>query len=289
MRISFIGLGAMGYPMAGHVAKKHEVCVWNRTPEVARRHADEHGTTPLEELEGCAGGEVIITSLPTSAEVDTVADRLLPRLKRGVLWIDATSGDPVASRKTARRLAERGVGFVDAPVTGGTPGAKAGTLTVMVGGTSEELVRAGEVLKTFSSRIVHVGGAGAGHAVKAVNNAMLAANLWVAAESLLALRKLGIDLKSAMEVLNSGSGRSFASQELLPKRILEKDWPLTFKLSLHDKDVRIAASMAASERMSVPLIALTSHLFAAASKQLGASADYVEVVKMVARMNGEEW
>ncbi len=289
MKVSFIGLGAMGYPMAAHVAERHEVCVWNRTGEVAARHAEQYGTRMIEELEACAQAEVVITVLPTSTEVDTVVERLLPRLKKGTLWIDATSGDPVTSRKTAKRLADKGIAFVDAPVTGGVPGAEAGTLTIMVGGSSEDFVRAGEILKSFGARIVHVGAAGAGHAVKAMNNVLLGANLWLTAECLLTLRKLGIDLKSALEVLNSGSGRSFASQELIPPRILNQEWPLTFRLSLHDKDIRIAASMAGSEKMSSPMVALTSQLFASASKNLGPDADYVEVVKWLAKMNGEEW
>lgn len=289
MKVAWIGLGAMGYPMARHVAGHHDVMVWNRTVEVAERHASENGTRRAEQLRDCASQEVILTILPTSAEVGEIVDVLYPKLRKGTLWIDATSGDPVSSRKTAGRLAEKGVAFVDAPVTGGTNGAEAGTLTVMVGGKPEDYVRAGEVLKAFGSRIVHVGEVGAGHAVKAMNNAMLAANMWMAAECLLSLRTLGINLRSALEVLNSGSGRSFASQDLLPKRILDGEWPLTFKLSLHDKDVRIAASMSHSQRVASPMLSLTSQLFTAASKNLGPGADYVEVIKYLAMLNAEEW
>ncbi len=230
-----------------------------------------------------------MTILPVSDTVDAVVDALIGKVKKGLLWIEATSGDPVKSRRTAARLAERGIRFVDAPVTGGTNGAEAGTLTVMVGGNSEDFVRASSILKAFGSRIVHVGEVGSGHAVKAANNAMLAANMWAAAECLLTLRKLGIDLKSAFEVLNSGSGRSFASETLLPPRILDGEWPLTFRLKLHEKDVRIAESMSQSERVSSPLLSLTTQLYTAATKNLGADADYVEVIKYLARMNGEEW
>lgn len=289
MKISFIGLGAMGYPMAGHLAEHHDVQVWNRTRSVAEQHSVEFGTRVAETLDDCAEAEIILTILPTSVTVDSIVDSLLPRLKNDTLWIDATSGDPVRSRRTAARLAERGVRFIDAPVTGGTNGAAEGNLTVMVGGNSEDFVRAGSVLKTFGSRIVHVGDLGAGHAVKAVSNAMLAANMWTAAECLLTLRKLGIDLRSAFDVLNSGSGRSFASETLLPPRLLEGDWPLTFRLKLHEKDVRIAEAMSHSERVVSPLLSLTTQLYTAATKNLGADADYVEVVKYLARMNGEEW
>ena len=289
MKISFIGLGAMGYPMAGHLVEKHDVVVWNRTAEVALKHREQFGSRVAETLLKCADAEVIVTILPTSDVVDSIVDQLIGKVKKGTLWIDATSGDPVRSRKTAKRLEEKGIRFIDAPVTGGVNGAEAGELTVMVGGSSEDFVRAGAILQAFGSRIVHVGQAGAGHAVKAANNAMLAANMWAAAECLLTLKKLGIDLKSAFEVLSSGSGRSFALETLLPPRILEGDWPLTFRLSLHEKDVRIAEAMSRSERMSSPLLSLTTQLYVAANSNLPADADYVEVVKYLARMNGEEW
>jgi len=289
MKIAFIGLGAMGYPMAGHVAREHEIKVWNRTTEVAVRHAEEHGTIAVERLEDCAAQDVILTILPTSREVDEIVEVLVPLLGEGGLWIDCTSGDPESSSRTAARLFRQKIGFVDAPVTGGTPGANAGTLTVMVGGTEESYVRACEVLGTFGSRLIHVGEAGAGHAVKAANNAMLAANLWTAAECLLTLKKLGINLRSALEVLNAGSGRSFVSESLLPSRILEGEWPVTFKLALQEKDLRIAASMAHSSHLAMPMIGLTTQLFTAALNDLGEGADYVEVVKYVAKMNGETW
>lgn len=289
MKIAFIGLGAMGYPMASHLTKDHEVTVWNRTREVAERHAAEFGTRVAESLRECASAEVIVTIVPTSAVVDSLADELVDLLQEGTLWIDATSGDPVMSRKTASRLAERGVDFVDAPVTGGVNGAEAGSLTVMVGGSSEQFVRAGEVLKAFGSRIVHVGQTGAGHAVKAANNAMLAVNMWGAAEALYTLKKLGIDLGSALEVLNSGSGRSFASETLLPPRLIDGEWPLSFRLALHEKDLRIAEAMSQSERTASPVTSLTTQLYTAALKNLGSDADYVEVVKYLARMNGGEW
>ena len=105
MRIGFIGLGAMGFPMARHLAKEHEVIVWNRTREKAERHSREHGTRLAKDLADTAAADVIITMLPTSKEVDEIVDKLLPHVRRGTLWIDATSGDPNVSRETAKRLA----------------------------------------------------------------------------------------------------------------------------------------------------------------------------------------
>jgi len=147
MKIAFIGLGAMGFPMARHLSKRHELMVWNRTGEKAERHAREHGTTVAADLAECAAAEIIITMLPTSREVDQIVDKLLGDLRRGTLWIDATSGDPNVSRQTAVRLATKGVAFVDAPVTGATIGAENATLTIMVGGAPEDFARAETVLQ----------------------------------------------------------------------------------------------------------------------------------------------
>src|SRR5438046_6596842 len=109
MKIAFIGRGAMGFPIARHLSKQHELIVWNRTREKAERHARENGTTVANDLADCANAEVIITMLPTSVEVDEIVDKLLPSLHPGTLWIDATSGDPNASKQTAARLNEKGI------------------------------------------------------------------------------------------------------------------------------------------------------------------------------------
>src|SRR4051795_8639393 len=106
MKIAFIGLGAMGFPMARHLSKHHELVVWNRTREKAERHAREHGTTLANDLADCATAEVIITMLPTSVEVDEILDKLLPSLRTVTLWIHATSGYPNASKQPAARLGE---------------------------------------------------------------------------------------------------------------------------------------------------------------------------------------
>lgn len=289
MKIGFIGLGAMGFPMARHLAKEHEVVVWNRTREKAERHAREHGTTLADDVEQCADAEVVITMLPTSVEVDEIVDKLLPRLKPGTLFIDATSGDPNVSRLTAARLADAGVEFVDAPVTGAVVGAENATLTIMIGGSDDGFARAKEVLRVCGKTIIHAGTTGSGHAIKVLTNSIMGATVWITSECLLLAKKLGLDMKTALEITNAGSGRSNASENLLPMRLRDHQWPLVFKLAHHDKDIRIAASLAHQQHASTPLLALTSQLYSGALHQLGAEADYIEVAKIVARMNGTSW
>lgn len=289
MKIGFIGLGAMGFPMARHLTKEHEVIVWNRTREKAERHAREFGSRLARDLSDCAAAVVIITMLPTSREVDEIVDKLLPHLRRGTLWIDATSGDPNVSRETAKRLADKGVAFVDAPVTGATVGAENATLTIMVGGSAEDFARAREVLRLCGKTIIHVGSIGSGHAIKVLTNSIMGATVWITSECLLLAKQFGIDLKTALEVTNAGSGRSNASENLLPMRLRDGKWPLVFKLVHHDKDIRIASSIAHQQHASTPLLALTSQLFTAALHELGDQADYIEVAKVIAAMNGTTW
>jgi 3-hydroxyisobutyrate dehydrogenase len=289
MKIAFIGLGAMGYPMARHLAKEHDVTVWNRTREKAEKHSREHGTRLARELKECASAEAIITILPTSKEVDEIVDQLLPHLRPGMLWIDATSGDPNTSRKTAERLAAAGVEFVDAPVTGAVVGAENATLTIMIGGSEKGFERAREILRLNGKTLIHVGPVGSGHAIKVLTNSIMGATVWITSECMLLAKQLGIDMKTAFAVTNAGSGRSNASENLLPMRLVDGKWPLVFKLAHHDKDIRIAAALAHQQHASTPMLALTSQLFTAALHELGEGADYIEVAKLVAKMNGAEW
>lgn len=289
MKIGFIGLGAMGFPMARHLAKEHEVLVWNRTAEKAQRHAREHGSRAVADIRDCAQADVIITMLPTSREVDEVVEKVMPALRKGTLWIDATSGDPNVSRETACRLAGQGVEFVDAPVTGAIVGAENATLTIMIGGTEDAFARAKDVLRLCGKTIIHAGKVGSGHAIKVLTNSIMGATVWITSECLLLAKQLGIDIRTALAVTNAGSGRSNASENLLPMRLAEGKWPLVFKLQHHDKDIRIAAALAHQQHASTPMLALTSQLFTASLHELGEGADYIEVAKIVARMNGTKW
>jgi 3-hydroxyisobutyrate dehydrogenase len=288
MNVAFLGLGAIGYPMASHLPKRFETLVWNRTASVAEKHAKEHGTRAAS-LAECAAADVVLSCVPTSREVRELVDAAGNSLRRGSLWIDCTSGDPATTRDTAAHLASLDVAFVDAPVTGGVPGARDAKLTVMVGGSKENFERATPVIEAFAGKIVHVGDVGLGHAIKAMNNTMLAANMWAAAECLITLKAMGFDLTKAFEVLNAGSGRSFASESLLPSRLVGGEWPLTFRLALLDKDVRIAVETMHQQHLATPVVDLVSNLYTAARKELGEEADYVEVCKFVARLNGGNW
>ena len=292
MRLGFLGLGAIGTPMAAHLARRGSLTVWNRTgaraTEFAGRHGARAAATPRE---AASGAEVVITCLPTSREVEALLggpDGLEAGLQRGALLIDCTSGDPGTSRRIAQRLAGRGVAFADAPVSGGVSGAEAGTLTVMVGGAEETFARAKPILAAFGKRIELLGPVGAGHAMKAVNNALLAVNLMAVGEGLAALVKAGVRARTAVEVLNASSGRSFVSEALVPERVLTGRWPRTFRLALLDKDVGIARTFLHEAGVKGPMLELAGQLLAEARAELGEEADHAEAIRLIERRAGVE-
>lgn len=287
MQLAYLGLGAMGRPMAAHLAAAFPTAIWNRTTSVADAHAATSGATVVARLEDLPPVDVICSCLPTDREVTAVVETVASRLRPGTVWLDHTSGAPEGAREVAARLAELGVHYLDAPVSGGTAGAEAGTLTVMVGGDAAALAEVRGVLDAVAARVVHVGPVGAGMAVKAVNNALLATSLWAAAEGLTALTAAGVDPDAALQVIGSSSGRSFATQTLLPERVPTRAFPRTFALGLLAKDVRLASSVLEDGGVDGRVLRLVDELTAAAAEELG-EADHVELVKLVERAAGVE-
>lgn len=287
MRLAWIGLGAMGRPMAANLAEDFTTLVHNRTASVAQEHAAAHGTTAVE-LGEAAQADVVFSCLPTTREVAATVAAVTDDLRDGTVWVDCTSGDPAASRTLAEQLAERGVTYLDAPVSGGTDGAAAGTLTMMVGGDEAALEQVRPALAAMASRIVHVGPVGAGHAVKAVNNTLLAANLWLATEGLTALAKLGVSPRAALEVINGSSGRSFPSEVLLPERVVTREFPATFALGLLAKDAGIGASVLDDAGVPAPLLRQVPGLFRLAAAELGADVDHSAAARLVEQWAGTE-
>jgi 3-hydroxyisobutyrate dehydrogenase len=294
MNTAFLGLGAIGRPMAMRIAAAGlPLTVWNRSPERAEQFIADcpdarRAATPAE---AARAADVVITCFSTSKDVQSIldgSDGLLAGLRRGAAVVDCTSGDPATSRAIARALSGIGVDFLDAPVSGGTSGAEKGTLTVMVGGDAVVLERVRPVIDCFAGKIVHCGDIGAGDTVKAVNQAFLAIHLLAAAEGLATLKKEGVDPKLALEVINASSGRSNSSMNLIPERVLTRAFPRTFRLALLEKDIGIAAGLARDNRVPAPVTQLTADVFRIARGELGEVADHVEIVKIVEQWAGVE-
>jgi len=293
MNVAFLGLGDIGHLMASHLARDpFSLTVWNRTEskahEFTRTHIARVAATPADAV---SKADVVVTCLPSSVEVEAILhgeNGMLDALRRGAVLVDCTSGDPPTSRSIAAELAKRGVGFIDAPVSGGTVAARSGSLTVMWGGDTANFDRARPVIEAFGKKIVHAGEVGAGDALKAVNNALLAVHILSAAEGLAVLVKAGVDPKVALDVINASSGRSNSSENLIPQRVLTRAFPRTFRLALLEKDIGIASVLAGDLKVNTPIIALAAARFHEAREILGDAADHVEAVKMIEEENGVE-
>jgi 3-hydroxyisobutyrate dehydrogenase len=291
LKVAFLGLGSIGRPMAKRIAGAgFPLTVWNRTPDRATVFAKEHQARAAKSAaEAVQDADVVVTCLSTSLDVAQVlSDDVINALKTGSTVLDCTSGDPATSRQIAQRLAPKKVGFVDAPVSGGVKGAEEGTLTVMCGGDAKDLERVRPVIEGFGKKIVHCGPIGAGDAVKAMNQALLALTIWGTGEALVALAKSGVSAQVALDVINASSGRSNASMNLFPERVLTRAFPRTFRLALLDKDARIAAQIARDEKVPAPLTQLVADLCTLAHKELGEEADHVEAVKVIEKWAGAE-
>ncbi len=276
--VAFLGLGAMGYRMAAHLPKHFEqVFVWNRTEEKAKQHAQEYATQAVS-LEQAVQADIIFSCLPTSQDVEDLIATVT--IKSGAIWVDCTSGVPASAQKLAERLKSQGVDYLDAPVSGQTIGAENATLTVMVGGDAAAFERALPAMQAVGKLIKHVGESGAGFAVKAVNNMLMAVHLCAACEGATTLKAHGVNLTEAFECINASSGQSTVTSSILPNRIFNRSFPLTFALPLLAKDTGIALDLVREAKLAAPVIGLSQNLIQAANALVDADSDFSTVAKM---------
>jgi len=288
--VAFIGLGAMGYPMAATLARSgFSVIVHNRSPNKADRHAAQFGTRAVQQLTDISA-DFILTCLPTSADVEQVAEQLIQAgaLKPGQTWIDTTSGAPAATQRIARMLeAKAGVQMLDAPVSGGPHGAAEGTLTIMVGGERSTFTAAQGVLNALGPGSKLVGTVGAGHALKAANNALLATHIWAAGEALSMVMKFGVNASDAVSIINAASGYSAATNGIFPDRVLKRDFTKRFGLGLMQKDVQVAVDAANANDLRTPVLSAVAEMWNVAKKEMGLEVDCSEAIKVIERWAGQ--
>ncbi|MCH7339864.1 MULTISPECIES: NAD(P)-dependent oxidoreductase [Acinetobacter] len=276
--VAFIGLGAMGYRMAAHLPKYFEnVYVWNRNFSKAEQHATEYGTQAVE-LAQAVQADIIFSCLPTSDDVEALIEGI--EIKSGSIWIDCTSGVPEAARRLAEKLKAQNVDFLDAPVSGQTVGAENATLTVMVGGDVNAFERAYPAMAAVGKLIQHVGESGAGFAVKAINNMLLAVNLWSVAEGFSTLKAHGVNLDAALNCINASSGKSLVTETIFPQRVLSREFPVTFGLPLLAKDTGIALDLVKDAKLPAPILSLTQSLIQAANLTAEPNSDFSAAVKL---------
>ena len=276
--VAFIGLGAMGYRMAAHLPKHFDtVFVWNRNFAKAQQHAVDFGTQAVE-LAQAVQADIIFSCLPTSQDVESLIDTV--QIKSGSIWIDCTSGVPDAAKRIAQKLKAQNIDFLDAPVSGQTIGAENATLTFMVGGDVNAFERASSAMAAVGKLIQHVGDSGAGFAVKAINNMLLAVNLCSVAEGFSTLKAHGVNLNAALDCINASSGKSLVTENIFPQRVLSREFPLTFALPLLAKDTGIALDLVHQAKLPAPVLALTQSLIQAANLSAEPNSDFSAAIKM---------
>lgn len=283
MSTLFVGVGRMGEPMARLYAAHHETILLDSDRSVADALGAEIGCTVVDEVASVPDTmDTVILMLPASSVVETVLldQGLLARVPSGGLLIDMGSSVPASTRRLACAAAERGAGYVDAPVSGGVAKARAGQLSILVGGELEDVERARPHLVPLGSTVHHVGPSGAGHAAKALNNLASASNLAAAAEVLTVARSCGIAPETMVEVLNSSTGRSQASEVKYPQHVLTGAWDSGFVMDLMIKDLDIALDLA-HDHSATTLVTSAARAAAARAREAldSPSLDHTEVAR----------
>jgi 3-hydroxyisobutyrate dehydrogenase len=285
-RVGFVGLGRMGHPMAGRLAAAGvSLVVFDARVDVARAFAIEFGATAAGSLSDVEG-DVVITMLPDGHAVEGVvsgaapgAPRLRDAMRSGATLIDMGSSSPVGTRALGHVLSERGIAMLDAPVSGGVARARAGTLSIMVGG-DPDIVRASRPLfALMATQVFEMGPLGAGHAMKALNNMVSAAGLLAAAEALLVGQRFGLDPQRMIDTLNASTGRNNATENKLAQFILSRSFASGFALDLMVKDLAAAIDLAHDTNTPAPLSSRCRELWTMAQSALEPGSDHTAIMR----------
>jgi 3-hydroxyisobutyrate dehydrogenase-like beta-hydroxyacid dehydrogenase len=282
-RIGFLGLGIMGSRMAANVARAgFPLVVWTHTPGKAAGWAEEHGAEALATPAAVAAASDVVVSMVVDGEqvasVMLGEDGVAAGAKPGLLAVDSSTIGPTDARRVAAGLAERGVSFLDAPVTGSSPRAEDGTLTIMAGGAPADFERARPLLETMGRLVVHVGPTGQGQMLKLLNNALAAANAAALAEALVLASATGLDLDAVEAVVGSGSGAS-AQLQTKSEPMREHDFTTLFKTEHMLKDVRLCLQEAESAGVPFPAAGHARDMLAASMARGRGEQDYAAMIE----------
>jgi 3-hydroxyisobutyrate dehydrogenase len=285
LKVGFVGLGNMGWPMAGNLVRAgHALIVRDADAARQERFAAEFSCTAANEPSAFADVDAVITMLPTGSIVREVllgwAGGIARALRRGAIIVDMSSSEPASTRKLGAELARLGVTLIDAPVSGGVPGAKAGTLSIMIGADdAEAATRIRPVLEKLGQKFFATGALGTGHAMKALNNFVAAAGYTAAAEALIAGRRFGLDPAVMVDILNASTGRNFSTEFAMKEHVLGRKYATGFALGLLAKDIGIAADLAAGLGIHAPLSALLKQRWAETLSKSGPAVDHTAAIR----------
>ena len=255
MKVGFIGVGNMGGPMCRNIIKRsnHQVTVFDLNASALKACTDIGGTAGKSVAETTKGADIVLTSLPMPKDVEAVAlgdNGVLANIGKGQTYIDLSTNAPSMVKKIGAAFAAKGIPMLDAPVSGGTTGAEAATIAIMVGGDKKVFDDALPVLQSFSANVIHMGELGTGTAAKLVNNMLAFCNAAAAAEGLMLGVTAGLDPKKLIQVIANSSGNS-ATFKPLSDKALSGDFTATFALDLAYKDLHLALEL--GDELGVPL------------------------------------
>jgi 3-hydroxyisobutyrate dehydrogenase len=290
-RIGFVGLGTMGAAMAANLRRAgFEVTVWNRTPGRAGELVDLGAREAATPAAVGAASDVVVCSVSDTPDVEAVLfgeDGVAHGLAAGGLVIDCSTISPSATASFAQRLADQGIQLVDAPVSGGSEGARNATLTIFVGGEPAAIERARPVLEALGKTITAFGPPGSGQAVKAVNQVMIAGVYLAVAEGMVLAMRAGLDPEAVVGALGGGVAGSWILANRSGKMI-NNDYPLGFRTSLHLKDLGIALEMARQLGVVLPVTALAAQLEAGLVAQGRGDEDMSNLARSIRSLSGLE-
>jgi 3-hydroxyisobutyrate dehydrogenase len=267
-----VGLGRMGAGIAGRLAATRQLgAVWDVRPP-------SEPLAPVMELYDMAQvAEVLLFAVPTTADVRGALEGVA--VPAGRVVVDLTTSDPEEGEALARSLAEQGVGYLDAAMTGGAQGAAEGTLSLMIGGEDTVLERVRPVLEVFAARLIHLGPAGRGQAMKLVHNAILHATFLATCEGVRMAERAGIDARVAVDVLNAGNARSYVSEVRFPRDVLKDEPSAKSAVGTLAKDLGLAAQMAERMGAPAPYAGMTAALLEAATRTGDPGRDFGQLFR----------
>lgn len=288
--IAFIGLGIMGLPMAKNlVAAGHRVTGYNRSKQKVEQLVAAGGIGAATVADAVAEAEIVVTMVPDSPDVEAVvsgSDGVFQNVKPGAIWIDFSSIRPDVAARLADDARAAGLRPLDAPVSGGEPGAIDGVLSIMVGGDAADFAEAGPVFDAIGKTIVHVGPSGAGQTVKAANQLIVAVNIQALGEAITFLEAYGVDTAAALTVLGGGLAGSKVLEQK-GQKMLDRNFDPGFRLALHNKDLGIVTSAAREAGVVVPLGAAVAQLVSALVARGDGGLDHSGLFKLNSELSGK--
>lgn len=291
LRVGYIGLGLMGAPIARNIMKAgFPLTVHNRSRQVVKDMVEAGAKEAFSPCEVAEASDVVFTNLPDSPDVEMVVlgeEGMIEGCREGMVFVDNSTIKPETARNIANVLSEKGVAALDAPVSGGDVGAKAGTLAIMVGGPREAYDRVLPIFETMGKTITYVGESGAGQVAKACNQIMVAAQMTAMAELLLLAQKSGVDPRQVVEAIRGGAAQCW-SLDVKPQRLFAGDRAPGFKAYMMHKDLGIVLDTARTYGLPLPITAMSTQLYEAMLQMGMSDLDNSAVIGVLEKMGSVE-